>query len=315
MKKVKIHKKSSKQTPNTTGSIKSTLHRQKALKTSSNSTHSTSSKQDKSTSKSTNKTPDKQTDKQSKPSKKSPNKLRKETVDKRGHQYKLGKSPSSILPTPIPFNDNPDIRPARTWTESRTTRMRDSYDGPFKWTPVKAQAAKMIAEGHQSIKEIAGALDVHYMTVYFWCTYRKFWKVVENQILQTGLATEAGRTALIKKRVRQLDAMIDPRLDPTDEFHNMLANNIPTDKLIALEAKLVDILEKRNKGPEEIHHTFSTLNPDEQKVSVIEDLIKTLSPSAADEVKSALIARSAALIKKRRDAAEAAKSQEMDEEE
>ena len=190
--------------------------------------------------------------------------------------------------------------PERKWPTQRLTRLRCSYDGPFKWTPAKVQAAKMLAEGNYNTTQIAEALGVSPATIYYWSTFKKFWNIVEKQVLETGLARESDRAAHIKKRIAQLNQMLDPRLDPNDEFYSMLANNVPTEKLVALEIKLLEILEKRNKTPDEIHHTFSTLNPDEQKVSALEDLIKSLSPSAADEVKVALIQRSANLIKKRK---------------
>jgi hypothetical protein len=188
----------------------------------------------------------------------------------------------------------------------RLSRVRNTYDGPFYWTPQKVLAARMLATGEFSVPEVAKAVGVHKQSVYYWRTFSRFHAMIEKLVFETGLANEPERLHYIKKRVHQIDRILSDKLDslanPQSIFDLKALSELNVSPFFRHEANLLEALERKDKGADTtIRHTFEGFNGDQKKVLALKEIIAELPDEAAKPFKDYLHKKAEEIILRRRE--------------
>jgi len=198
-------------------------------------------------------------------------------------------------------------KPSPQWQPERLSRRRNTYEGAFNWTPKRVMAARLLATGEFSKVEVAETIEVSDQTIYYWLSFVKFYTLIEKLVLETGLAGEADRVQRVKKRVRQLNNMIDRKVETimedtnVDDFGRTPLDFVPITSLLGAENKLLEMLEKRESGVDQtVRHVITgEIDPDKKKVDVLQEIIASLPDEAAKAFKNTLVIRAQKFIEAR----------------
>lgn len=204
-------------------------------------------------------------------------------------------------------------KPKKSMQQNILIRRKASYDGDFKWTKQKVLAARLISTGQHTMNEIAAAVKCSKSTLYFWLTHTKFCDFTNKLAFETGLAIEGERNMHIKKRVRQLNEIIDRNVGEILQPQDGIPVDVSMATLFGHEARMLDMLDKMEKGSDQtIHHTFSGFSPDQKRVNNLKTLVKDMPDDIAKGFKD-IMAKRAAEILKRKDDEQAQKEAEENE--
>lgn len=192
---------------------------------------------------------------------------------------------------------------------TNVNRKRGTYDGELTWTPKRILAARLLSTGEFNVEETAKAIGVHEQTIYYWRAFSCFERMINKLALDTGLVCEGSRVKRIKKRLTQFNHLIDRKTRMALNGSSLELAGFTIPQLASVEAKLLGMLEIRDKGADStLNVTFGDTGVNKKKVNNLESIMAELPEEAAKELKAALAKKAQELIR------ETQKSQEEENE-